>query len=196
MNAGTKTSPLSARRLKDGLSCAVTLVVLIWIVELINVILNYKLNALGIVPRTFSGLPGIVLSPLLHASAAHAFFNTFPLLILGFLVAQHSPRSFFPLSLLIALIGGAGVWLIGRHASHVGASGLIFGYFGCILARGLYGKSIFAALLALLVLLLYGSMLWGILPLNPLNPFMSWEGHLCGLIAGVIVGRFHARRPR
>ena len=105
------------------------LVVAIWAVEVVNIFLDHRLNAYGILPRTVEGLRGIAFSPFLHGGFGHLAANTLPLLALGGLIAVRGRGSFPGVTVFIIGIGGAGVWLVGRTALHVGASGLVFGYF-------------------------------------------------------------------
>jgi membrane associated rhomboid family serine protease len=145
------------------------------------------------VPRTLTGLVGIPLSPFLHGSFAHLSLNTLPLVTLGGFVALRGTRVFLAVSLWIILLSGAAIWLLGRSAYHIGASSVIFGYFGYLVARGWYERSITALLVALLTLGLYGGIVWGVLPTRS---FISWEGHLFGLLAGVLVARLTTQRHR
>ena len=99
-------------------------------------------------------------------------------------------RVFLEVSLLIIFLGGAGVWVVGRTAAHVGASGLIFGYFGYLVTRGWYRRDPVALLVGLITVLLYGSMIWGVFPTRlPL----SWESHLCGLVAGALAAQLNVQ---
>lgn len=166
-------------------------VVLLWSIEGVNALLDHRLNRWGLLPRTLPGLAGIPLSPLLHGSFAHLILNTVPLLTLGGLVAFQGIRLFLAVSLRITLLSGAALWLFGRSAYHVGASSLIFGYFGYLVARGWYERSVTALLVAILTLGLYGGIVWGVLPTRS---YISWEGHLFGLLAGVLVARLTTPR--
>jgi membrane associated rhomboid family serine protease len=168
-------------------------VALLWGIECVNALLNHRLNRWGILPRTFTGLVGIPLSPFLHGSFTHLILNTVPLVTLGSLVACSGVRLFLVVSLWITLLSGAALWLFGRSAYHVGASGVLFGYFGYLVARGWYERSVTALLVALLTLVLYGSIVWGVLPTRS---YISWEAHLFGLLAGVLVARLGIPQQR
>jgi membrane associated rhomboid family serine protease len=168
-------------------------VALLWGIECVNMLLGHRLNQWGILPRTLTGLVGIPLSPFLHGSFTHLILNTVPLVTLGSLVAFYGTRVFLTVSLWIVLLSGAALWLLGRSAYHVGASSVIFGYFGYLVARGWYERSVIALLVALLTLMLYGSIVWGVLPTRF---YISWEGHLFGLLAGVLVARFTSPQRR
>ena len=177
-------------RIKTNALLMVQGLALLWVIEVLNVLLGYRLNAWGIVPRTFWGLLGIPFSPFLHGSVLHLTVNTVPLAVLGGLVMLQGRAAFLRASVGIILLGGAGVWVLGRTASHVGASGLIFGYFGYLVARGWYSREPLALLGGLSTVLLYSSMLWGVFPSRlPI----SWEAHLCGLAAGLLVARLSAQ---
>ena len=168
-------------------------VAFLWSIECVNALLNHRLNRWGILPRTFAGLVGIPLSPFLHGSFAHLILNTVPLVTLGGFVAFYGARIFLAVSLWIILLSGGALWLLGRSAYHVGASSVLFGYFGYLVARGWYERSVTALLVALLTLGLYGSIVWGVLPTRS---YISWEGHLFGLLAGVLVARFATPQRR
>jgi len=123
----------------------------------------------GLLPRTLTGLAGIPLSPFLHGSFAHLILNTVPLVILGALWPSRYPD----LSHRVVLdhpLSGAALWLLGRSAYHVGASSVIFGYFGYLVARGWYERSVTALLVALLTLGLYGGIVWEFCPRGPIFP--------------------------
>ena len=168
-------------------------VALLWGIECVNALLDYRLNRWGLLPRTLTGLAGIPLSPFLHGSFAHLILNTVPLVILGGFVAFQGTRTFLSVSLWIILLSGGALWLLGRSAYHVGASSVIFGYFGYLVARGWYERSVTALLVALLTLGLYGGIVWGVLPTRS---YVSWEGHLFGLLAGVLVARLATPQGR
>ncbi len=161
----------------------VALLGIIWAVQAVNLLSGYALNGwFGLLPRSVSGLDGILLMPLLHGSLAHAAANTVPLAILGGLLAFTARHVAFAASAIIVALGGLGVWLFGATAIHIGASGLIFGWFGFLLARGLVEKRPVPLLIAAGVAVVYGAMFWGVLPGQP---GVSWEAHLFGALAGI-----------
>ena len=173
----------------SGLKTIFTLVALIWVIELLNNFVGHRFNSLGIYPREFDTLPGIILWPFLHGGLTHLVMNTMPLLLMGFLVALRGPGMFLKTTLLILIVGGLGVWLFGRPAYHIGASGLVFGYFGFLVAIGVYERSLSSLAIASITLFYYGGLILGILPSES---FVSWEGHLFGLGAGILAARFMA----
>jgi membrane associated rhomboid family serine protease len=157
-------------------------VALLWAVQVVNWIIGYGLNpAFGLIPRHVSGLDGVIAMPLLHGSFAHLMANTLPLLVMGGLLAATATRALLAVNAVVIGLGGGLVWLFGSSAIHIGASGLVFGWFGFLVARGLVDRSPITLGAALLVGVLYGSILWGVLPGQP---GVSWEAHLFGAIAG------------
>lgn len=166
---------------------------LIWILEIIDLFfLRGALNAYGIRPRSISGLRGILFAPFLHGGLGHLIANTVPFLILGWFVMLRETSDFFVVTAITMLTSGLGVWLFGSpYTIHIGASGLIFGYFGFLLLRGYFEGSVLSIVFSLIVGLLYGGMIWGVLPLQ----FgISWQGHLFGFIGGALAARLLARR--
>jgi len=157
------------------------LVAALWIVEMVNLPLGHRLCRYGIFPRTAGGLAGIPLSPFLHAGLSHLFLNTGPLIVLGGLVLMDGRRPFIRATVVIVLAGGLGIWLIGRPSYHVGASSLVFGYFGFLLAKGAVDRRFQSLLIACVVAAAYGGLFWGLLPTAA---YVSWEGHACGFLAG------------
>lgn len=166
---------------------------ILWVFETVNTFLGHRLNVLGIYPRELETLPGIVLWPFLHANFQHLIMNTTPLAMLGFFVALRGWAVFVKASLLILVLGGLGVWLFGRPAFHIGASGLVFGFFGFLVAIGIYEKSLPALAIASFAIFYYGGMIYSVMPGEA---FVSWEAHLFGLCAGVFAARIFAIRRR
>jgi membrane associated rhomboid family serine protease len=145
---------------------------------------------LGIVPRKLSGLPGILTAPFVHANIAHFAANLLPFIVLGALVLRRNEAGFIEAATTIALAEGALVWLFARNASHVGMSGVIFGFFGYLLAVAWFTRTTPDLLVAGGVLIVYGGMLAGI---KPVRDGTSWEGHLFGLLAGLARAWFDSR---
>lgn len=163
---------------------------ILWVIEIINTIFNHHLSEFGVLPRHISGLPGIIFSPFLHGSIGHLMLNSMPLILLGGLVMFRGIWKFVRISLIITILSGLGVWIFGRLAYHVGASGLIFGFFGFLLASAWFEKKLSSIFFAALVFFVYGGLLWGVFPSSP---HISWEGHLFGLLAGGVAARFESR---
>ncbi len=169
-------------------------VAFLWLVELINLfIFRGGLNVYGIRPRTVAGLQGILFAPMLHSSFAHLMANTVPLLVLGWFVLLRGTRTFASVTIITILVSGLGTWLIApANSVHIGASGLIFGYFGFLVLSGYFERSFTSILWALLVFFLYGGLLWGVLPQGN---GISWQGHLFGFVGGGVAAYLLAQRP-
>jgi len=164
----------------------------LWLVYFISCI--FPLNSFGIIPRSISGLPGILFAPFLHADIPHLSANSVSLIMLGFILAATEEKGFAGILITVALLGGLGTWIIGRTGTvHIGASGVIYGILGYLLARGIFRKEIKSLLVSVAVFFLYGGMIFGVLPTVP---SMSWESHLCGFIAGVITASTPAARKK
>ncbi len=162
-------------------------VALIWAVSLYGLLVDERLvHALALVPRRVDGLPGILGAPLVHGSFAHLLANTVPLLVLGGMVAIRGVARYLATTLAIVVLGGLGLWALGRDAAHVGASGLIFGYFGLLVGREYYERRLPSVAVSILVAVSYGGMLAGVLPRDD---GVSWEAHLFGLLAGWLCAR-------
>jgi membrane associated rhomboid family serine protease len=168
------------------------LLAVMWGVEILDFLLPFiDLDRFGIRPRTAAGLLGIPLSPFLHAGFPHLISNSIPFLVLGALVMASGMRAFAGVSLAVIVFGGFGVWLFGRGNSiHVGASGLIFGYLGFLLSRGVFERSARWMLISIGLLIVYGGVIHGVLPGKS---GVSWLGHLCGFLAGIGVARLMFR---
>ena len=162
------------------------LVAVMWLVEIIDLIPGTNLDQWGIQPRELAGLVGIVTMPFLHDGFGHLISNTIPFLVLGAIVAASGLARFFTVAAIITVVSGVGTWLFGPdHTVHIGASALVFGFLTYLLARGFFERKLLYLGVALVVLFLYGGVLWGVLP----RPGISWQGHLFGAIGGVIAAR-------
>lgn len=179
---------------KRLLQPVVLFVVALWVIEIVDrLFFQGRLDGLGIAPRQLIGLRGILFAPLLHGSFAHLLANTIPLLILSALIVLRHNGRYCLITGLIVLVSGLGTWLIApAHTIHIGASGLIFGYFAFLLAAAYTERSPRAIGLALMVIVFYGGLLWGALPQD--GP-ISWQGHLFGLVGGVVAARLFVPRP-
>lgn len=181
--------------LTGALGSAILMIVLVavmWAIEIVDYMEDGRLDRYGIVAHEPDGLPGILFAPFLHAGFAHLMANSVPLLILGFVAAIRGIGRFLAASLVIILVSGLGVWFTSApNTLTIGASGLVFGYFGYVVARGLFDRRTLDIVLGVVVAVLYYSILWGALPTQP---GVSWQGHLFGLIGGVIAAWLLRRR--
>ncbi len=165
---------------------------LMFVIEGIDAATNYDLDQAGIVPRQVDGLDGILWAPFLHDDWAHLFANLVPGLVLGFLLLM--TRRFVIVTAIVWLVSGLGVWLFAPpYTVTVGASGIIFGWLTYLLVRGLFNRDIWQILGGAVLFLIYGSILWGVLPTNPT---VSWQGHLFGAIGGILAAWYLADRDR
>ena len=178
-----------------------TMLAVMWGLELVDAFTSYSFDDWGIKPRSVSGAVGIPLAPFLHGGFAHLIANTIPLFVLGVVIGLRGLRNLVDVSLIVGLLGGAAVWLMApKYASgtqslavHIGASGIVFGYFGYLITRGFFDKSVRSLLVGVLVLLTYGGLFWGVLPSQP---GVSWQSHLFGFIAGAIAASTLSKRTR
>ncbi len=164
---------------------------LMTLVEVINLLGGRWLNQFSIIPRELAYLPYIFTSPWLHASITHFVSNIVPLAILSFLLLQFGLKRYFLVSFLLVVMTGLLVWMFAREARHVGASGVIYGYFGYLMLAGFLSKKLWLVLVSIAVVFLYGGMIWGVLPTQP---YISWESHLFGFISGLSLAWF-LRKP-
>ncbi|BAL27333.1 rhomboid family intramembrane serine protease [Azoarcus sp. KH32C] len=181
----TYTSSERARaNFRLALRIALGLVALLWLIMIVNGALDLSLERFGVRPRTWSGLPGILLAPLLHADIAHLFANSAPLLVLITAMLHLYPNSALRVVPAIYLGPGVAVWLWGRASIHIGASGLIYGLLAYVFVAGTIRHDRRAIAASLLVCFLYGSLVWGVLPIQPA---MSWETHLSAALIGAVL---------
>ncbi|MFN7735298.1 MAG: rhomboid family intramembrane serine protease [Pirellula sp.] len=182
------------QQIRSNLYRAAWFIAILWIVYAIDWILPVPLTQYGVIPRHLSGLVGIPCSPFLHANLSHLLSNTVPLAILLVLLCGSTKHPWETVATII-LFGGSLLWLLGRSAVHVGASGLIYGLIAFIIVNGFREKKVIPIVVSLVVALLYGgTLLWGVLPSS--DETVSWDGHLYGAIAGGLLGWFHHNLPK
>lgn len=190
-------TPAHAQAFFKRLTYLAAFMAVLWIAQVINWATGYSLNPVfGLIPRQVSGLDGILGMPILHGSFTHLISNSVPLLIMGALLAATATRALLAVNAMIVLVGGGLVWVFGGFAIHIGASGLVFGWFGFLVARGLVDRSPITLGAAIAVGVLYGSLIWGVLPGQT---GVSWEAHLFGAIAGIAAAlliRSNVHEPR
>lgn len=195
--AGQPAAPGSTKRSawRVGGATIVSFVALLYLVELVDVLSGHRLDGNGIRPLQADGLWGVLFAPLLHANWQHLLANTGPALVLGFLVTLAGLSRFLLATAIVWIVGGLGTWLIGNVGSacgptdHIGASGLIFGWLTFLVVFGFFTRAFGQIVVGLVVLFFYGGILWGLVPVAPLAGVCggtSWQGHLCGALAGVL----------
>ncbi|HET9779017.1 MAG TPA: rhomboid family intramembrane serine protease [Propionibacteriaceae bacterium] len=164
----------------------------LWILELLDQLSGNQLDQLGIHAREVDGMPEILTAPFLHAGWDHLMSNSLPFLVLGFLVLLSGMARWLVASLIIIVISGLTAWfLTPANTIILGASGLIFGWLTYLLARGLWSGRPAQVVIAVLVLVVYGGLIWGVFPGNA---GVSWQAHLGGAIAGVLAAWLLHRR--
>ena len=173
---------------REGVLLLAYLLALMWALAIADLVTGRRLlPKLAIEPRSLAGLPGIAVAPLLHDGFGHLAANSGPLVILGTIILLQGLEVLGLVTVFCWLFSGVGIWLLGRPGTrHLGASGVVFGYLGFILLRGYFERSPAAIAAAVVVGLVYGSALWGLLPLQRGK---SWVGHGAGFAAGVIIAR-------
>ena len=177
-------SQLEKERFRRSLLFPLLFIAILWIVKFAETAFQFDLYFLGIYPRTLKGLPGIITSPFIHGSYKHLFNNTFPLLFLSVALFYFYRPIHFKVFWYSYLFTGICVWAGARASWHIGASGLIYGLAAFLFLSGIIRNNIRLMAISLIVTFLYGSMIWGILPLNGK---ISWESHLWGAISGLVL---------
>ena len=166
----------------------------IWGVFLLECVVPFDLLSFGVTPRTLHGLVGIPAMPFLHANLQHIASNTLPLFVLLILLAGSKARSWEVVT-EIALLGGILLWLCGRTATHVGASGLIFGLIAFLIVSGWLERRFVPLVVSLVVTFVYGGiLLWGVIP--RIGTHISWDGHLLGAVAGGVIAYLMTKNPK
>ena len=161
---------------------------LMWLVKIIEVNFQISFVRYGVFPQTIDGLKGILFSPFIHKDFTHLINNSYPILILGGMLFAIYHKIATQLFVWLYFIAGFWLWVIGRPSFHIGASGLIYALASFLLVSGIIRKDPRLTAVSMLVIFLYGSMIWGLLPTK--GP-ISWEGHLTGFISGILVAIFY-----
>jgi membrane associated rhomboid family serine protease len=176
----------SLNALKAHIPFAVCVLVLLVLIHLLNMALNFRLNYLGIRPRQIKGLIGIPCAPFIHANFTHLLFNSLPLFVFVDVILLQGVVIFFVCTFLIVLTSGGLIWLFGRQGLHIGASSLIMGYLGYIWVHIYFNPTQISILIGFVCIYYFGGLFLQVLPSKEKQ--ISWEGHLLGLISGVITG--------
>jgi membrane associated rhomboid family serine protease len=155
-----------------------------WLIFVLDYVYHVNLIPLGIIPRTSYGLIGIITAPLIHGGPIHLISNTIPLLFLGITLFYYyhdiAKQVFYSCYFLTNIL----VWLFGRPSSHIGASGLIYALATFVICIGLFRRDIKSLILSAIVIIMYGSIYYGVIPNND---GISWESHLFGAIVGILM---------
>jgi membrane associated rhomboid family serine protease len=172
---------LDKRIVKHALFVSCSFVVVLWVIKFFESEFSLDFSHWGILPGSVTGLRGIIFSPLIHANFEHLIANSLPLIILTFSLFFFYRKSSYTIFVLIYLLSGFFVWLDGREAMHIGASGVIYGLAAFLFLSGIISHNIRLLTISLIVALIYGGMFWGIFPIKP---EISWESHLWGGVSG------------
>lgn len=175
---------LEKKRFYISLAYAAFFILIIWLVWFVEIMLDLDFASYGLFPRKISGLKGIIFAPLIHANLTHLFNNTIPMLVLTTALFYFYPDLSVRIFLLTYLMVGIWVWVGGRDAYHIGASGLVYGLASFLFFSGVFRNYIRLMAVSLVVVFLYGSLVWGIFPMKD---GISWESHLLGAVAGLIL---------
>lgn len=167
---------------------------LMWLVKASEWVFDIRLGFLGIHPLHLDGLPGILLSPFIHGDWQHLAANSVPILVLGAALYYFYRSLATKILMLIILLTGIWVWVGARESYHIGASGVIYGLSAFLLASGFIRNETRLMALSLIVVFLYGSFVWGIFPEFFPEKNISWEGHLSGMVAGLVLAIFYRKQ--
>jgi len=163
----------------------------IGLVHFIQYVFEIRFTHYGVYPRSTKGLIGIITSPLVHGSFSHLFNNSIPILILGSSLFYFYKEVAFKVSVWVYLMVGVWTWVYAREAYHIGASGLLYGLFSFLLVSGFIRRNTQLIALSFAVIFLYGSLVWGIFPIDVK---ISFEGHMWGFVAGIILAWYYRKQ--
>jgi membrane associated rhomboid family serine protease len=176
-----------------GVQVVLALLAAMWLLEVVDVALDHRLDQYGIEPRDPDGLVGVVAAPFLHADFGHLIANTIPFVTLGIIIGLQGVARVLAVTGIVVVVSGLGTWLVGPDNSiHIGASGIVFGYAAYLLARGIFNRDVIEIAIGLGVAAIWGTaLLGGLVPQDG----VSWQGHFFGAVGGVVAARAFAR-PR
>lgn len=178
---------------RGSLSLMVMLLAVLWVIEIIDVAAGHALLGHGLQPRSVSGLQGVITAPFLHTGFGHLMGNSVPFVLLGWFVMITGFRSWLFVTAFVIVVGGLGTWVVAPTSIIVGASGLVMGWFGYLVARAVFSRKLVAILAAAAALIYFGTLLGGLLP--SAHRGVSWQGHLCGFAAGILAAFLLQRWP-
>jgi len=176
-----------SRRFSSGVGLVMASLGVMWLIEIVDsVFLDSRLEGGGIHPRALDGIDGVLWAPWLHGGFGHLISNSIPFILLGLLVVVHGRTRLIEVAVGVTLLGGGLTWVFARSGNHIGVSGVVFGFLGYLITAAFAARSVRSILTGLIAIVLYGGLLWGVLP----SPGISWEGHLFGGIAGAAMAVF------
>ncbi|CAM1372305.1 rhomboid family intramembrane serine protease [Tenacibaculum xiamenense] len=167
------------------------MVFVIWFIYWIEIKFGLNFNKYGVYPRSFVGLRGVFFSPFIHSGTSHLFNNSIPLFVLTSIMLYFYREAAIRTLLYGGLITGFMTWVIGRESHHIGASGIVYLLFSFVFFSGILKKHFRLVAVSLVVIFLYGSMVWYVFPIKE---GISWEGHLSGFLVGLILAIFYRKK--
>lgn len=187
LNKGDSKNYTRTGRLKTAASLTVGFLAVEWIIHIINFLFfGSELGQYGIHPLDFNGIWGIFTAPLLHANFEHLIGNSLPGAVFCFLIGLSGRKAWWEVTIIVVLIAGVGTWLLGGPGtSHIGASGVVYGWLAYLIVRGIFNRSLSQFLVGLGLGFAYSGLIWGVLPIYE---GVSWQGHLFGAIGGIVTG--------
>jgi membrane associated rhomboid family serine protease len=187
--------PFDPTSWSGALILMLTAAAVLWGIQIVNAAHHQSLDRFGLRPRRVDGLWGVLTEPFLHASYGHLFSNTVPLILIGWALLLSGVRVWLIVSGLVIAIGGLATWLVAPSGVIVGASGLIFGWLGYLIARAYFSRKLKWIVIAVMMLVFFGTLLANLLPSYDSN--VSWQAHVCGFAAGIVAGAvLHPRRSK
>lgn len=184
------SSPKARRNFKLAIKISLLFVAILWLILILDTVLGLGLHRFGLRPKHIEGLLGVFTVPLIHGNAEHLFSNTLPLIVSLVTILYLYPRSSLRVIPIIWMGSGLLAWMIGRPSLHFGASGFVYGLLAYVFISGILRLDMRSVAVSVMVWFLYGSMIWGVLPIRP---HMSWELHLSGAILGVALAIIYRR---
>lgn len=172
------------KKLVDSIRLPAYLIAFLWLIHGLQVLLGFDFGYYGVYPRTVFGLRGILFSPLIHGDWGHLLANTPPLFAMSAIILFFYRKVAIPSFILIYFLSGLAVWGFGRQVFHIGASGVVYGLVAFVFFSGIFRRNLKSIVLALIVLMYYGSMFLGVLPGRE---GVSWESHLLGAVVGIVI---------
>lgn len=164
--------------------------IILWLIKIVEYTLDESFANLGVYPLKIKGLIGIITAPLIHSNFSHLISNSTPILLLSFSLFYFYRKVAYRVFFLIYFISGLWVWVSARPSFHIGASGIVYGLAAFLLLSGILRRNINLMGLSLLIIFLYGSLIWGIFPMEQK---ISWESHLMGMIAGIVLAIYYKK---
>lgn len=193
---GSRTEPpFDPTTWSGALITMAVLAAALWVIQIVNAAMDYRLDTHGLRPRDISGLQGIAFSPFLHSSYGHLLANTGPFILIGWAILLSGVRPFLWVSGIIIVVGGLATWVVAPAGLIVGASGLVMGWLGYLLGRAYFSRRIIWIIVAVAAVFFFTGLLGGLLP--SVHSDVSWQGHLAGFAAGILAAwMLHPRRNR